>query len=179
MNIVLFGFKGVGKTYYGKKVAEKLGWQFVDIDDLIQEEYEKDNGEKLEIPEIFEKVGNVPFRDIEQKVTCKLNPESDTIISVGGGTVLNPPNIDHLQTVAHFIYLIDKKEAVKQRMLDERIPSYLDANNFDASFDKMYGMRNPIYKKLAEASLDLPSCSSEEEIVEKLIELIDSFRKKD
>ncbi|MEM7392249.1 MAG: shikimate kinase, partial [Verrucomicrobiota bacterium] len=62
MNIGLFGFMGTGKTTSGRYVAEHLGLEFVDTDDLIVE------AAAQPIPEIFKERGEPGFRRLEREI---------------------------------------------------------------------------------------------------------------
>ena len=77
--IVLVGMMGVGKTSIGKRLAARLGTDFVDADDEI----EKAAGQS--IAEIFEKYGEDYFRDGERRVIARLIEESPKVIATGGG----------------------------------------------------------------------------------------------
>jgi shikimate kinase len=81
--IVLVGMMGVGKTSIGKRLAARLGTDFVDADDEI----EKAAG--LSIAEIFEKYGEDYFRDGERRVIARLIEESPKVIATGGGAFVN------------------------------------------------------------------------------------------
>ncbi len=61
-NIVLIGFMGTGKSSVGKILSEKLGFKFIDVDEVI----EKTTG--MKISEIFSRFGEPRFRDIESEV---------------------------------------------------------------------------------------------------------------
>ncbi|MDD3000508.1 MAG: shikimate kinase [Candidatus Riflebacteria bacterium] len=94
MNIILIiGFMGCGKTTCGKMVAEKLGYDFFDLDDKI-EEYSK-----TDINSIFEKYGEHYFRAIEHKVFVDLllSMKRTAIVAAGGGLVTNIDNFKHIQ----------------------------------------------------------------------------------
>ena len=64
-NLVFLGMMGSGKSSIGNLVSKKLNLPFVDIDDLIIE------NTGMSISEIFEKKGEVYFRNIEEKITLK------------------------------------------------------------------------------------------------------------
>ncbi len=171
MNLVLYGFKRVGKTTYGKELAKCLKWPFVDTDDLIREAYQKAGNPKLEIHEIHAELKEEGFRALEEEVILNLNV-SNFIISVGGGTVIRPSCQEHLKKLGKLIYLIRTKEQTKRALSIGRIPSYLDQSNFEASFEKMYQKREPIYKKIADYSLDVSSLE-QNEIIDKLLKIAD------
>ena len=82
-NIVLIGMMGSGKSTIGYLLSKTIDLKFVDIDKVI----EKETG--LKIHNIFEKKGEVYFRNLEEKITLKFLKNKRKIISLGGGGFLN------------------------------------------------------------------------------------------
>ena len=82
-NIVLIGMMGSGKSTIGYFLSKSIDLKFVDVDKVI----EKETG--LKIFDIFEKKGEVYFRNLEEKITLKLLRSKKKIISLGGGAFLN------------------------------------------------------------------------------------------
>ena len=79
-HIILIGFMGSGKTSVGKKLADTLNLSFLDTDEQI----EKTSG--MKIADIFEKYGEVYFRELETETLKNLlKDEERKVISVGGG----------------------------------------------------------------------------------------------
>ena len=85
-SIALVGFMGCGKTSVGKKLAERLGYTFVDMDDLI----EKKSG--MKIPEIFSKYGENYFRKLENELLIEHVYRRRIVVSFGGGVVMQEEN---------------------------------------------------------------------------------------
>ena len=81
--VVLVGMMGVGKTSVGKRLAGRLGLDFVDAD----EEIERAAG--MTIAEIFEKFGEPYFRDGERRVIARLIDGAPKVIATGGGAFIN------------------------------------------------------------------------------------------
>ena len=79
MTIFLIGFMGAGKTTLGKKLAAKLGYSFVDIDNVLEQQ------EGKYIRDIIAEHGETYFREAESRVLKQLNT-TDKVISTGGGT---------------------------------------------------------------------------------------------
>jgi len=91
---------GSGKTTLGRKLANKLGYAFFDLDELIEEQ------EKLSISEIFSKQGENYFRTVEQKIlNDKLVTNQPLVLSVGGGTPCFFDNMEFINKQATSIYL--------------------------------------------------------------------------
>jgi len=82
-NIVLLGMMGSGKSTIGYLLSKSINLKFFDIDKII----EKETG--LKINSIFEKKGELYFRNLEEKITLKLLKDKGKIISLGGGGFLN------------------------------------------------------------------------------------------
>ena len=79
--IVLTGFMGSGKTTVGPLVAERLGWTFVDVDDVIAAEA------GTTIPEIFRSDGETEFRRRERETIKKLARCDGLVLALGGGAI--------------------------------------------------------------------------------------------
>lgn len=110
MNIVLCGFMGSGKTTIGRLLKEKLKMPLVDIDEMI----ESDTG--LTISQIFEKFGEDGFRKIECDTVKKASEMKNTIISTGGGSVLNSDNVTTLKSTGKIFFLDVTPETVLKRL---------------------------------------------------------------
>ncbi len=82
-NIVLLGMMGSGKSTIGYLLSKNINFNFLDIDKLI----EKEMG--LKIYDIFQKKGEIYFRNLEEKISFKFLKGKRKIISLGGGAFLN------------------------------------------------------------------------------------------
>ena len=82
-NLVFLGMMGSGKSSIGSLIAKKLQLNFIDIDNVIENEL------GLSIKKIFETKGENYFRKFEEKTTLKKLKSSSTVISLGGGAFLN------------------------------------------------------------------------------------------
>ncbi|MBD1136413.1 shikimate kinase [Pelagibacterales bacterium SAG-MED49] len=82
-NLVFLGMMGSGKSSIGSLIANKLQLNFIDIDNLIENEL------GLSIKKIFETKGENYFRKFEEKTTLKKLKSSSTVISLGGGAFSN------------------------------------------------------------------------------------------
>src|SRR5437660_1477503 len=99
MNHILFGFKGVGKTFLGKKMSEELQCPFYDLDELIAQRC------GMSPREICQKWGEKKFRFIEKEALIELSSVTGSVIALGGGTVLDPDNVANLRKMGMFYYL--------------------------------------------------------------------------
>jgi shikimate kinase len=79
--IVLTGFMGSGKTTVGPLVARRLGWSFVDVDDVIEEDA------TCTIAELFARHGEPAFRDREHATIVRLAEKDALVLALGGGAI--------------------------------------------------------------------------------------------
>jgi shikimate kinase len=79
--IVLTGFMGSGKTTVGPLVAARLGWRFVDVDDVIEAEA------GTPIIEIFAKQSEAAFRERERATIARLAEGERLVLALGGGAI--------------------------------------------------------------------------------------------
>jgi len=99
MIVALTGFMASGKTTFGRAAAERIGWRFVDLDDVITERYGTP-------AEIFAAEGEARFREIEAEMLGQaLDAAENTVLALGGGTVLQPDNLRRIKAQAKLIWL--------------------------------------------------------------------------
>ena len=151
-NIYLVGFMGAGKTATGRVVARRMGRSFVDLDDAVEARLESS------IREIFETLGEVPFREAETAELEKTTLRSDLVVATGGGVFSNPDNrrlIGEAEAVS--IFLDPPWEAICSRLdeKDRARPNWIDDRRARALFVK----RRPDYL-LAEIHLELTGTES-------------------
>jgi len=79
--VVLTGFMGSGKTTVGPLVADRLGWRFVDVDDVIEAEAAST------IAELFARDGEASFREREHKTIARLVADDALVLALGGGAI--------------------------------------------------------------------------------------------
>ena len=137
-NIVLIGMPGCGKSTVGKHLAKDLGRPFVDCDDEIV----KQSG--MTIPEIFDKYGEIAFRQIESNVIQNnIAALCGAVIATGGGAILRDDNVKRLSRNGKLYFLdrpiekilptpdrpLSMDRAALQKRYDERYPRYLAVAN--------------------------------------------------
>jgi shikimate kinase len=169
-NLIIFGYKSSGKTYYGKLLAQKLQCIFIDTDQLIEELYEKQFQQKLNCRQIYLTIKEERFRQLEHEIIDSLKETSNSIIAVGGGTILSANNYLKLKKLGTLVFLEVEKKIIKERILSKEIPSFLDAKNPDTSFEKMYAERLLIYANIPSFKLKTQG-KSDSQILDELISI--------
>ncbi len=84
--IYLVGFMGAGKTSVGQRLAELMGWNFVDVDQKIEER------EGTSIRELFLRAGEPYFRRVESEELQRLSVGKNLVVALGGGAFCSPEN---------------------------------------------------------------------------------------
>jgi shikimate kinase len=79
--IALTGFMGSGKTTVGPLIAARLGWRFIDVDDVIEAEA------GCRITEFFARHGEAAFRERERATIERLASEEKLVLALGGGAI--------------------------------------------------------------------------------------------
>ena len=141
--IFLVGMPGVGKTYWGKLLAEKYGYIFIDLDDEIEK------AEGRTISDIFELDGEEYFRVKESGYMEALirGSEGDIIIACGGGTPAYHGNMELMKQHGCVVYLEADIGTLAARLNTDNIvrPMFLGADDVEGRLNKLYTVRKPFY----------------------------------
>jgi len=113
-NIVLTGFMATGKTTVGKLLADQLGYEFVDTDQMIE------NRCGQTIATIFREKGETAFRILESEVARHLGSREHLVIATGGGMMVNPENVAELQKKGRIYCLVAKPDVILARVSRDR-----------------------------------------------------------
>jgi len=114
MLIYLVGFMGSGKTTVGKKLAARLGFNFIDLDFLIEEKYH------ISIPNIFERFDEGAFRKLEHDALKSTSKLQNTIVSTGGGTPCYFNNMELMNEAGKTIYLRLHPSSLYKRLTESK-----------------------------------------------------------
>lgn len=153
MNLVLCGLPKSGKTTLGRQLAKKLDWQFLDSDQLLEDAYAAIFHQPLTCREIFQKHGEVFFRELERDVIAQLPTHTHTILAVGGGALQDPENQKRLKAWGAIIHLSIPRKLLLERLTADT-PAFLRDSNLSHSLEALEKERLPIYQKLADYSVE-------------------------
>lgn len=112
--VYLTGFMAAGKSTIGPILANTIGWNFSDIDKVIEQ------NEQMKITEIFRIKGEDYFRQIERDTLKQLSGLQNFIIALGGGTIAANENLEIIKTSGRLIYLKSSPEAAYKRLRFKR-----------------------------------------------------------
>ena len=150
--IALIGLRGCGKTTVGRELARLLGGACVDTDEVIAERAGRS------IAEIFASEGESGFRKRESEAIREVVRTPPTVISVGGGAVLDPRNVDTLRSVASLVWLTARAEVLWQRISTDpgtgkSRPPLTDQPGID-EVRRLLAERTPFYQRAADLQIE-------------------------
>ena len=140
--LVLIGFMAAGKTTVGRKVAKRLGWRFIDLD----EEIVRRTG--ATIAELFRERGEPAFRALERRLTDELSCEQRVVLAPGGGWVTDPAAFDRLSASSVVVWLrVSPEEAVRRaRRSRTKRPLLAGPDRLERA-RTILAAREPMYRK--------------------------------
>ena len=100
---------GTGKSEVGRRVARRLGMEFVDCDALVEERTGRT------VPEIFEIEGEARFRSLERREIARLSRRWGVVVATGGGAPKDPVNMEALRRAGIVICLTARPEVIWER----------------------------------------------------------------
>lgn len=167
MNIILCGFPGSGKSTLAELLSQKMGWNCFHLDLEVEKFYNHHSNQALSCREIYRRIGEEEFRNIEYEILKNLPDLDFTIFDIGGGTLNKKENIYLLKKLGIFVYLeVKDKEELYKRMISDGIPAYLSPEAPYASFLEIYSQRKSIYESVANYKLESINL---EETLEKIL----------
>ncbi len=139
MNIVLTGFMGTGKSAVGRRLAEDLHVSFFDADVLIAAQVGKT------VAEIFNSAGEGVFRAVETQVIEELAKADRSVISTGGGALINRQNREHLQKNGLLVCLTARVGTLLERLKDDMTRPLLAGEALPQKIERLMKERQSVY----------------------------------
>lgn len=138
--VFLTGFMGAGKTTVGKVLAQKLGWSFYDLDDLVEQR------EQRSVARIFDESGENAFRQLESSALAELlqRSEGGYVAALGGGAFVQADNRRLLEQAGAITILLRAPVEELQRRCQAGGASRPLAGNKDR-FEQLFAARQQAY----------------------------------
>ncbi len=148
-NLILIGPTGAGKSAIGRRLAARLGLNFIDLDQQI----ENDSGARIQL--IFEVEGEGGFRRRESAALISACAGCQRLIATGAGIVLDPNNRAQLSAGGYVVHLHTSVDQQLRRLDRDRSRPLLRTPDRRERLQSMAVERGPLYRQLA----DLGFCS--------------------
>ncbi len=164
-NIVIIGFFNTGKTAVGRKLAVKLGKDFIDIDELIAVKTGKSPGE------IVMEEGEIVFREHEIERIKSVSGAENAVISCGGGAIVNRINIDRLKQNGIIVLLTAPLETIIERTATQNKRPIIHRGDPRTELIRLWEERSCLWGPAADIVIDT-SDKSVEAIVDEIANLL-------
>jgi shikimate kinase len=143
--VYLVGMPGSGKSTVGPELARRLGVPFVELDERIE------HAAGSSVREIFERDGEARFRELEAAALVEAASHDPSVVSCGGGVVLEPANRVSLRATGEVVFL-----SVPIEVLAERVRPGVDRPliRSEGDLERLFRDREPLYREFAAHVVD-------------------------
>ena len=152
--LVVVGPPGSGKTTVGLLVAQQLGEPFADVDDAVEQRAGRS------IADIFVDDGEATFRELEREVCVDLLGSASGVVSLGGGSVLDPRTEVDLEGRTVVFLDVAIADAAKRIGFAQSRP--LLSVNPRAQWTQLMNARRPVYERVATFTVDTAGRGADE-----------------
>jgi len=163
--LVLVGMMGAGKTTVGRRVAARLGRQFLDSDEEIEK------AAQMTIPEMFEELGEAEFRSGETRVIARILKDEDIVLATGGGAFVNEETRALIKSVAVSVWIKADFELLFARVSRRSNRPLLKTANPRQTLKDLIDARYPIYGQadVTVVSRDVPHDTVASDLIEAVV----------
>lgn len=167
-SLVLVGMPGSGKSSVGRRLAQRIGLDFVDADARIEEAA---NG--MPIADIFAKHGEPEFRNLEARVIARLLESGPSVIATGGGAFMRADTRDKVRAHGISLWLSADIPLLLERVKRKNNRPLLQGSDPESVLRKLLSQREADYRQadITVISRDIPH----EEVVDAIVEALDEF----
>lgn len=163
-SLVLVGLMGAGKSSVGRRLAIRLGFDFIDADTEIEQ------AAGATIPEIFAEHGEAAFREGERKVIARLLEQPRIVLATGGGAFMNAETRARIRERSHSIWIKASLDVLVKRCARRSNRPLLANGDLRGTLDRLMRERYPVY---AEAEFTVTSLDGPHEaVVEEILQVL-------
>ncbi len=169
MNVVLIGYMASGKSTLGRILAKKINYDFIDLDDYIEEK------EKRSVSDIFKSKGEIYFRKMETLYLKELlNNKTKLVLSLGGGTPCYSNNMDFIRNITNVksIYLKASIPTLVARLKKEKskrpLIAHIETDELLTEFIGKHLFERSHFYNLSEITITSDN-KTEDDIIEELV----------
>ena len=160
-SISLIGMAGAGKSSIGKKLADHLGFSFIDSDLLIETEYQES------LQQVLDKSGKENFLKIEEKALMSIE-FNNTILATGGSAIFSELAMDYLRSRSSIIFIKAPYDKIVERVSNFSERGFLKTS--DQTIQEAFVERQSLYKNFAD--YEVANDASQEKCLKKILDLI-------
>ena len=168
MKLIIIGPMASGKSVVGKKLSKRMGLNFFDTDEQIEQKA------GVTISWIFDVEGEEKFRDRESEILSTIIKEDNCIISTGGGIVLREENRALLKKGTGIYLKTSIQSQLERTMNDKGRPLLQNIDNKEEALREIAKLRNPIYESCCEITIE--ETNSPNDAVDKIVEKLKNMK---
>jgi len=164
MNITLIGMPGSGKSSVGRELAERLDYNFFDIDEIIEEKT------GLRLQQIIDKFGDEEFLKIEEKAILELGELEDSVIAPGGSIIYCTEAMKFLKRISTIVFLNSSFKNIQRRLANRDARGIVGLKKKDLR--TLFDERMILYKKYADIEVEMPEKLDFDFVIKTIIQKI-------
>lgn len=165
MNVVLCGMMACGKSTVGRLVAQRLGYEYADSDELIVRQHG-------EISRLFAERGEAFFRAVEHETIAELSKRDRLVIATGGGVVLLQQNVRALQENGKIVFLRASEQTLLARLCGDTTRPLVQGKDWQERTARILKERTPVYLAAADWVVDVDG-KAPAKIADEIVRLIE------
>ena len=162
MNITLIGMAGAGKSIIGKRLATRLGYQFIDPDEIIEKKM------NLGLQQIIDQFGEGCFLEIEEQAVLDLGPVDHLVISPGGSVVYSEKAMRFLKESSAVIFLDAPFESIQRHIPDQSRRGIIGLKKKDLK--TLFRERQSLYQKYSDITIQLSEYPNMDAVLEEILQ---------
>jgi shikimate kinase len=147
MSITLIGMSGVGKSRIGRLLSKKLNYNFIDIDRLIETNYNK------KLQELIDCIGDEKFLEVEEKEILSIKKTNNSVISPGGSAIYSDRAMNFLKSISTIVFLNASLQEIKARAGSFSKRGIVGLK--EKGMEKLFEERLPFYKRYADITVNV------------------------
>ena len=151
-NLVLVGYRGVGKSAVARHLARLTGWELCSLDEMLKKRFSQG------LQEFIQANGWPAFRAAETELLKELQGRKGAVIDCGGGIIETPENLPLLKSLGTVVWLTASETQIRNRILSSRsMRLSLTGGCSAADPEEIHAVlqrRNPLYHQVADVTID-------------------------
>ncbi len=152
---------GAGKSSIGKKLADHLGFSFIDSDLLIEAEHQES------LQRVLDKFGKENFLKIEEKALLSIE-FNNTVLATGGSAIFSELAMDYLRSRSNIVLIMVPYGKIVERVSNFSERGFLKTS--DQTIQEAFVERQSLYKNFAD--YEVANDASQEKCLKKILDLI-------
>ena len=152
---------GAGKSSIGKKLADHLGFSFIDSDLLIEAEHQES------LQRVLDKFGKENFLKIEEKALLSIE-FNNTVLATGGSAIFSELAMDYVRSRSSIIFIRAPYDKIVERVSNFSERGFLKSSN--QTIQQAFNERQLLYNHFAD--YEVTNDASQEKCLKKILDLI-------